>query len=342
MDFIISPIKVQELAKIAEVSQPVISRKFKEEHGAIKNDRNRILGITPQAIEEYLTAKGHGDIYQGGVYVASNLCGGTSKTTSSISIGASFRRISNPEKSPIIWVDYDSQFSLTSVLTGNAIADDKPVLVNYFENKAKLEEILTPVGNKEDNLWLIGSNLNNLYLEKTTSTPQAIRSNMRRLIEDIFAKFGNRAKIFFDSPPALSNTTSSLICALSELQEKYDTKLLIPLRSDRFSYNGARLTIQEKKSILEAFSLPDFDTVVFLSSFDKRLKISVDIFKQLLEDPTLKDFVSPVVVRYSSEVSKAHQGNRSIFNGSNSPATEDYTDLMLFIMGYSKSAVGNA
>ncbi len=338
MNFTISPIKVQELAKIAEVSQPVISRKFKEEQsGAIKNERNRIVGITPDAIEAYLTAKGCGHIYNGGAYLVTNCCGGTGKSSSALSIGASFRRISDPKTSPIIFCDFDSQASLSGVLTGNAIPDDKPVLVNFFEGKAKLDEILTPVGSLEDNLWVIGSNLNNLFLEKALSTPQAIRSSMKRLVEELFGKFGNRAKIFFDSPPALSNATSSLVCAFSELQSKYDTKLLIPLRSDRFSYNGARLTIGEKKSILEAFNLPDFETIVFLSSFDKRLKISVDIFKQLLEDPILKEFVSPVVVRYSSEISKAHQSNRSIFNGSNSPACEDYTDLMLYVMGYEKA-----
>ena len=58
MDFTISPIKVQELAKIADVSQPVISRKFKEEQsGSIKNDRNRILGITPEAIQVMVVVK---------------------------------------------------------------------------------------------------------------------------------------------------------------------------------------------------------------------------------------------------------------------------------------------
>lgn len=342
MDFTISPIKVQELAKIADVSQPVISRKFKEEHsGSIKSERNRILGITPEAIEEYLTAKGQGHIYQGGAYLFTNCCGGTSKTTSALSVGSSFRRISNPKASPIVWIDYDSQASLTSVLAGNAMEDTKPVLVNYFEGKAKLDEILTPVGKPEDNMWVIGSSLNNLYLEKTLSTPQAIRGSMKRLIEDLFTKFGPRAKLLFDSPPSLSNATNSLTCAFSELQNIYDTKLIVPLRSDKFSFSGSKLIIQELKSLLEAFNLPDIEKIVFLSSFDRRLKISVDIFKQLLEDPLLKEFVSPVVVRYSSEISKAHQSNRSIYNGSNSPASDDYTDLMLFIMGYVKSG-GNS
>jgi cellulose biosynthesis protein BcsQ len=343
MEFVVSPVKVQELARIAGVTQPAISKKFKDEpSGSIKNERNRILGITPQAIEEYLTARGQGEIYGGGIYLTSNLCGGTSKTTSCLSLGAAFRRIADPKKSPVIWVDYDSQFSLTSVLTGNAVPDEKPVLVNYFDGKAKLDDILTPVGAPDDNLWLIGSNLNNLYLEKILSAPIAMRSSMARLMKDIFSKFGDRAKIFCDSPPALSSSTSSLICALSELQGKYDTKLLIPLRSDRFSLSGAKLQMSEKKSILEAFNLPDCETVVFLSSFDKRLKISMDIFKQLLEDPNLKDFVAPVYCRFSSEISKAHQGNRSIFSGTNNSATEDYTDLMLFVMGYKKVLEGNA
>ena len=140
----------------------------------------------------------------------------------------------------------------------------------------------------------------------------------------------------------MSSETETEFILKFERKKKYDTKLIIPLRSDRFSYNGARLTIQEKKSILEAFNLPDFETIVFLSSFDKRLKISVDVFKQLLEDPILKDFVSPVVVRYSSEVIKAHSANRSVFTGSSkNTASEDYMDLMLYTMGYEKPE-GNA
>tara|TARA_B110001454_G_C12722850_1_gene435541 strand:+ start:7826 stop:8848 length:1023 start_codon:yes stop_codon:yes gene_type:complete len=336
MDFVISPIKVQELSKISDVSQPVISRKFKEE-GSIKSENNRIVGITPSAIQQYLTDKGQGHIYKGGAYLFTNCCGGTGKTTSAISVGTSFRRISNPETSPVVFCDFDSQQSLTSVLYGKPIEEDQPVLVHYLEGKAKLDELLIQVGRKEDNLWLIPSNLSNLYLDRVLASPQLIRTAMKKLILDLFSKFGNQAKIFFDSPPALANTTNSLVCAFSELQQDYDTKLVVPLRSDKFSFSGSKLIITELKSLIEAFNLPDIEKVVFLSSFDKRLKISVDIFKQLLEDPILKEFVSPVVVRHSSEVSRSHQANRSIYNGATTPIGEDFTDLMLFIMGYERT-----
>jgi cellulose biosynthesis protein BcsQ len=342
VDFIINPIKVQELARIVDVSQPAISEKFKDAESSIKGESNRIIGITPKGINDYLLKRGHNNLYRGGVYLSSNFCGGTSKTTSTISLGASARRFSDPEKTPIIWVDYDSQSSLTSVLNGGPIPESRSVLINYFEKRAKLEDILTPIGHKEDNLWLIGSNLSNLFLEKCMSKPIDIKNNMKKLIEDIFSKFGDHAKIFFDSPPALSSSTTSVICAISSLQNKYDTKFLIPLRTDKFSLDGARYFIKEKEGILDGFGLKDTETIVFLSNYDKRVKISVDILRDLLEDPILKEKLCPVMIRYSSEVVKAHYASRSIFNGKKNTATEDYTELALFIFGYKSAIKGNA
>jgi hypothetical protein len=82
--------------------------------------------------------------------------------------------------------------------------------------------------------------------------------------------------------------------------------------------------------LIEAFNLPDIEKIVFLSSFDRRLKISVDIFKQLLEDPLLKEFVSPVVVRYSTE--------RSLRPPADMPTNADRS-LSLVIARYRSSSL---
>ena len=343
--FEIAPMRIRELTKLVDISPPVLSRKFKSEvEPAVVRKNNRISALSPELIEKYLTERGHQYLYRNFITTVSSTVGGTGKTSGSLSLLAAARRITSRERA-LCLIDTDSQASATTTMLGQPIPDTKPVLVDLLEKRCSIEDVLTPVGDPKENIWVLGSNLNNVYLDKALSKPTEIRKSMREVLTQIFEKLGEGTKIFVDTPPQLSSITSSTICAMSDMKKAgTDCAMLMPIRSDLYSLKGARISMKEKKEVLAAFSLEDIPTICFLASFDRRLKVSVDVMRMLLEDELLKDHVSPVVVRSSSELSKATVKYSTVFSsGEPNTASADYMDLLLNVLGYEPESMrGNA
>ncbi len=342
--FEVAPMRIRELTKIIDCTPPVLSKKFKNENEpAVLRKNNRISALSPELIERYMTEKGHGYLYRSFITMISSTVGGTGKTSGSLSLLAAARRMTD-RKHAIVLIDTDSQASATTTVLGQPITDDKKVLVDLLEETCTLDDVLTPIGSPLENIWVIGSNLNNVYLDKALTKPADIRKSMRTVLGQILEKFGIGTKIFIDTPPQLSSVTSSTICAMSDLKKSgTDCVMLMPIRSDLYSLKGARISMNEKKEVLNAFNLDDIPTSCFLASFDKRLKVSVEVMRMLLEDNLLKDHVSSVVVRSSSEFSKATVSYSNVFSsGDPNTAAADYMDLLLNLLGYEPNTKGNA
>ena len=334
MVFDVSRVRVTELEKITGVPKSNVNRAIKNSQNLIKQN-NRILGIEPEVVEQFLIKRGHTEIYGPGIYVVTSQVGGTAKTSSAISLAAAYRRISSRTR-PIVLIDTDSQGSLTSQICGEVAADDESVLCDYFDNSSNLEDILCDVG---DGVFLIKSNLDNIYLDRALSDPKSIKASAQRLVKDIFKKVGPHAKIFVDTPPQLSAIGQSFFICMASLTDEIDTKVLVPVRCDRFSIRGAKIAVKEARDALETFNLPKdkIDLHVFLTNYDQRVKVSVDTMRAILEDDILKELLCPVVVRYSSEFSKKAFNNNHIFSHGDyrsTIATSDYTDFMLYVMGW--------
>ncbi len=332
--FDIARVRVSELEKITEVSKSNISRSLKSRDGLLKNN-NRIIGIEPELVEEFLTSRGYKELYHPGIYVTSSQVGGTAKTSTTISLAAAYRRLAS-RKRPIVLIDTDSQGSLTSQLCGEVANDNEDVLVNYFEGSAQLEDILHDLGN---GVFLIKSSLENIYLDRVISNPKSIKHSAKKLVQELFSELGSKTKIFVDTPPQLSAVGQSFFVCMAQLDKDVDRKVLIPIRCDQFSIRGARIAVRETKDALETFNLPrgSLDIDVFITNYDQRVKISVDTMRTVLEDKELSPFLCPVVVRYSSEFSKKAFNNEHIFSPGefrSNAATSDYIDLLLYVMGW--------
>jgi cellulose biosynthesis protein BcsQ len=336
--FNISKVKVAELATIADCKPPVISRMFKTmEEPWIEKKNNRITGISPELIENYFRKRGFNDLFKTTIILSNSTVGGTGKTSTVLAMAGSLRRITDRSKA-VVMIDCDSQASATQTALGFAIPDDKPVLLDYFEGRASLDEVLHVVSNPEENIFIIGSNLNNIYMDKHLNSPKAIKDSMAKLFKELISKFGEGVRILIDTPPQLSTSTSSTVCGISSMiKEGYDLQAhyIIPIRPDSYSLKGASISVNEKTEILETFDLPDIKTTCFLTAFDKRMKVGVEIMRQALQDDKLQNLLSPVMVRYSSEISKASLDHKNIFSDSRAtPATKDYMDLTLYVLGY--------
>ncbi|MDX2164904.1 MAG: ParA family protein [Gammaproteobacteria bacterium] len=325
-------IKISEISKLTGISIPQISMYFKKyRDDKVTRINNRVIGISPEAAEEYLKETGHDYFCSPSITLFQNLCGGIGKTTGTISLGISIRRIIGRDK-PVVYIDGDSQGSFTEAVFGKPADESQPVLVDFLEGKATLNDILTDVGN---NIWFAKSNLNNLYLDRKLAKPQDIKNGMLRFYQEIFAKLGPQARIFQDHTPQLSNLFASSICALGQLDNSIHKSVVIPIRTDtEFAVSGTAKLVNEIEELKGAFGLKElFDIHCYLSMVDRRLQTTAAVFKKIGSNQLITQYLSDAVIRYSQEIPKSIEAKENIFSsGKTTNATEDYLNLMQHIL----------
>jgi cellulose biosynthesis protein BcsQ len=301
----VGEIKISEISKITGASIPLISRYFKK-HGDDKVTRinNRVVGVSPEAAEEYLRETGHEYFFGPSITLSANLCGGVGKTTGIYSLGAATRRIVSRD-TPIVYVDGDSQGSFTELVFGRPADNSESILIDFLE----------------------------VYIEKVLSKPQEIKKGMLGFYEAIFKRLGANTKIFQDHTPQLSNLFASSICALSQLDNNIHKCVVIPIRGDTFAISGGEKIISEISELKDTFSLSgNIDIHCYFSSVDRRLATTADAFKLIATKESIIPHLSDAVVRYSQELPKSVMALENIYtSGKSTNATEDYQNLLQHI-----------
>ena len=331
--FNVSEVKVSEIAKIAGTSIPLISRHFKDyDDTQVTRVNKRIVGVNSGAAEKYLKNVGIEYFYRPAVILSANLCGGVGKTTSIYNMGACLRRITGKD-TPIVYVDGDSQGSFTSLVFKSPASDEEPILIDFLEGKASIDDIITEIS---ENVWFIKSNLNQAWIDKVLSKPQDIKKGMLRFYEGVFNKLGRNTKIFQDHTPQISNLFASSVCALNQLDNSILKSIIIPMRSDKFAIQGADYILKEISELTETFSLENtIDIHCFFSSIDKRVSTTAEALKAAGSNPNIMQHLSSVVIRYCSIVTKTVMSSTNIYSsGKNNNAAEDYQDLLQYVFSY--------
>jgi len=330
----VSQFKISEIAKITNQSVPLVSKYFKnfKSEKDVTRINNRIIGISPDAVEKYLRECGITYFYRPAIILSANLCGGVGKTTSIYNLGACLRRITST-KVPIVYVDGDSQASFTSITCGEPANDNEPILIDFLENKADIEDILTDLGN---NVWFIKSNLNQAWVDKVLSKPKDIKKNMLTFYQKIFDKLGPHTKIFQDHTPQLSSLFASSICALQQLDKRILRSVIIPIRSDKFAIQGGDYILQEIEDLTDTFNLPnDIDIHCFFSSIDRRVSTTSEALNVVKTKENILQHLSSVVIRYCAEIPKSIMACTNVYtDGKNNNAAKDYQDLLQYIFSY--------
>lgn len=329
----ISQVKISEIARITKTSVPLISRHFKNfEFPEVHRVKHRILGVSPETTEEYLRRVGYDFFYQPTILLSANLCGGVGKTSTILNLGAALRRITNRETA-IVYVDGDSQGSFTSSVFGKPAEDDEPILIDFLEERANIDQILVEV---KDNIWFVKSNLNQAFIDKVLAKPKDMKSKMLRFYNAIFEKLGPNTKILQDHTPQLSSLFSSSICALSQLDNSIKKIVLIPIRSDKFAIQGAEYIIKEIYDLIEVFSLErNIDIHCFFSSIDKRVSTTAEAIKITSSKASIVKHLSSVVIRYCAEIPKAIMQTKNVYSlRKNNNAAEDYQDLLQYVLNH--------
>lgn len=322
-------IKIGELAKLANTSVPTASVYFKKFNSpCVSREGNRIVGISPEAAEQFLKQYGL-DFNRGAILLSANLCGGVGKTTGVVNLAAAARRLVD-RKTAIVINDGDSQGSLTSQLFGQMAAENEPILIDYLEGRAKLDDILTE---GKDNIWIIKSNLNNASIEKIINKPADIKGKMLGFYKELFEKFGPETKILQDHHPDLSVLFASSVCAMHQIKANIVKAILIPLRSDTFAISGGQKIVQEINELSDTFSFENSISIhCYFSNMDRRIPTSSAALQTAASKEEIVKHLSPVVIRYSDEVPKSLHNLSNVYTeGKKSKATEDFNDLLLSI-----------
>ena len=339
-EIVLSCINISELSRISKLNKPTVSRYFRAhpDMGIVMRN-NRIVGVTPTAAKNFLREQNIDYIDQGGVVLVANVCGGVGKTSSAINLSCAAKRICGDD--PIVLVDADPQASFTSMIYGAPAADDDAVLIDFLSDKASIDSILTPMG---ENLWFVKSNLNQIFLDKILDKPKEIKSSMLKFYNAIFDKLGNKTKIFQDHTPQLSSLLASSICAIAQLNQDILRSVLIPMRCDATAIRGANYILQEINELEDTFAFNnEIDTHCFFSGLDQRVSTTSQALRMVKDQKDIVEHLSPVVVRYSSELSKCinnsesrddpeRHGHINVFSRNKmNNAGEDYQDLLLSI-----------
>lgn len=331
----VSQIKISELSRLTDINKTLISRYFKEAPNSLVTRVNdRIVGLSPEAASEFLSEHGKDYFNKGGVILTANLCGGVGKTTGTYSLSASARR-THTRKDPIVVIDTDSQASFSTSVCGAPADDDELILIDFLEGKAKIENILTEVGN---NIWFVKSNLNQAYIDKVLSKPAEIKKGMLNFYQEIFRHLGANTKIFQDHTPQLSSIFASSVCAISQLDPQLLRAVLIPMRSDDYAINGAEKILNEIKELQDTFNLEsNIDIHCYFSSIDRRISTTSEAIKGAKKKDAIINHLCPVVIRYCSEIPKSIQQSTNVYSsGKSNNAAEDYQDLLQYIFSYTK------
>jgi len=177
-------------------------------------------------------------------------------------------------------------------------------------------------------------------VDKILSKPADIKKGMLNFYKEVFKRLGNKTKIFQDHTPQLSSIFASSMCALSQLDKNLLKAVMIPMRSDNYAIDGAEKILNEITELQETFSLEaNIDIHCFFSSIDRRLSTTSEAIKAAQKKEKIMQHLSPVVIRYCSEISKSIQHSNNVYsNRKTNKAAEDYQDLLQNIFSHAQES----
>lgn len=272
------------------------------------------VGIPSQLARMYLSLK-EGVDYSFRVLAHINLKGGVGKTTSTISFAS--RAVQYGFKTCILDMDSQGSASLAFDLVPE---DDDPIFCDVWQNPEEM--LMGSLKMIQDDLYILPSSLDNGLLDISLINPMSQKNAVRGVCEVLRANGFNL--VLIDCPPSLGTAVISAICAAGII--------VIPVCSDKFSFKGLKLTLNEIFSIHEAFQLEKPEIRILFTKFDRREKIADHALKQLSSE--YKDYLIPVPIRTSTEFSKSLENKGTVFSvPKKTKAKNDYDKYVREILG---------
>lgn len=164
--------------------------------------------------------------------------------------------------------------------------------------------------------------MENALLDMSLSNPAAQKNAVKDVCMQL--RLAGFDIVFVDSPPSLGVAVISAICA-SDI-------VVVPMCEDVFSLKGLELTLNEIDSICSAFNLARPQIRILYSKYDRRVKITMDVFRYLSEH--YNNELITVPIRTSTDFIKAMSKRETVFAGHKTgTAREDYDRYVRQLLG---------
>jgi chromosome partitioning protein len=295
-------IALREISGIVGMTPQGIGKAFKgSDETSIKSNRRF---YSPRVAREVFESRGF--VYPQQNFIWHCLKGGAGK--SELSRNFAFRAAQLGTR--VLYVDLDKQANSSRSF---GVENPEWVFVDVITGKCKVEDAILKT---DDFLHVLPSNFRNARIEaeliSRQKNPQTFFSKMFEAVR------GNYDCTVFDLAPDLNN--------LSFLASLYATTAVVPANSDRFSVDGAAMTIQSLQGLREQYPDLEQEVAIVLNKYDSRERASFKLITELqqIEAATLL----PVVVRTDATFKNAHALRQTVFEFSRKSNAREDIDLL--------------
>ncbi len=249
---------------------------------------------SPSQARRGLAALGHSPATRAIAFI--NLKGGVGKTTCAVTLAS--RAVQLGMRTCLL--DLDSQAS-ASLALGVEADPDTPVFVDVWQRPAEM--LPGSLFRLQEFFHLLPSSLENGLLDGSLTKPAALKTAVAGACSVL--RQSGFDLIVLDCPPSLGPAVVSSVCAADAI--------VTPVGCDAFSLRGMELTLSEVRSIRETFgqSMPEIH--LLLCGVDRRIKMWEQVFMQI--EAEHGDILLPMIIRTSSELSRALARRHTIFAG---------------------------
>ena len=233
--------------------------------------------------------------------------GGTGKTTAVDNIGA----CANTYGARVLEIDADPQGNLTD--SKGIDADELPVLIDIFNNDAKIEDTIIKIS---DGLDIIPSRIENVVLDNKIIFDKI---PLDRLFDNILSPIiDNYDLIIIDLPPTLGTVVTAATL--------FSDIVIAPLNPDKFSTKGLKI-LQDEIKKLEKHYQKTINYKCFLNKYSGNTILSGKAY-DLLMSVEMQGKVLQTAVRYAQEIPNLTDVNKNLFSTLKSSFTKNDFDQL--------------
>lgn len=242
------------------------------------------------------------------IFTFSSFKGGTSKTSTSIHVGAGLAKF---KKQKVLLIDFDSQANLSIGL--GVGPDNVDTMVPVLKGEKAIKDVIRKTSISGFHIVPANAYLDGIERTPPLGSDPYAHERLRRALKSVEADYDF---CFLDTPPSLSWLTQSAFYAA-----KYSVICAIP---EAYSVLALRRLKEFQDQVRQNHDIDVFGVV--LSFWDRRGAVNEEFLKQI--EASFPDKLFMAKVRRDMTVSRAVLSGKTVFDFDNeSNAAEDYRAL---------------